>query len=330
MATSTHPVEVQLTDNIAKTVADLVKTLHNPQLVTVTDGATSAPAALIPRGMELQSVEGMLGSYRERPRRRRGTASFTDLYSLIAHANRFKGEHSALFAIDDRKAPQLISVINYNQAGFDGAPEFGDHRGHYHFPLSDEWKAWDAVNGRMLEQGEFAEFIEDRIGDVTAAPTEAADPSFAKGRSDGEGQRSSNLADLQKLLGGTWAGQSTLMDMSRGMKINEAARVKQATNLQTGEVQVQYETEHKDQDGAPVKVPNMFLIIIPVFHNGPLYRIAVRLRYRLREGRISWAMQMYRPDLVFDDAFKEGCNRAAQATELPLFIGKPEAITSPA
>ncbi|EKE68720.1 DUF2303 family protein [Oceanibaculum indicum] len=330
MATSTHPVEVQLTDNIAKTVADLVKTLHNPQLVTVTDGATSAPAALIPRGMELQSVEGMLGSYRERPRRRRGTASFTDLDSLIAHANRFKGEHSALFAIDDRKAPQLISVINYNQAGFDGAPEHADHRGHYHFPLSDEWKAWDAVNGRMLEQGEFAEFIEDRIGDVTAAPTEAADPSFAKGRSDGEGQRSSNLADLQKLLGGTWAGQSTLMDMSRGMKINEAARVKQATNLQTGEVQVQYETEHKDQDGAPVKVPNMFLIIIPVFHNGPLYRIAVRLRYRLREGRISWAMQMYRPDLVFDDAFKEGCNRAAQATELPLFIGKPETAGGPA
>lgn len=330
MATSTHPVEVQLTDNIAKTVADLVKTLHNPQMITVTDGIARAPAAVLPRGLAIESVESLLASYRERPRRRRGTASFTDLDSLIAHANRFKGEHSALFAIDDRKAPQIISVINYNQAGFEGAPEFGDHRGHYHFPLSDEWKAWAEVDGKMLDQGEFAEFIEDRIGDVTAAPTEAADPSFARGRTDGEGQRASNLADLQKLLGGTWAGQSTLMEMSKGMKINEGARVKQAVNLQTGEVQVQYETEHRDQDGAPVKVPNMFLIIIPVFHNGPLYRIAVRLRYRLREGRISWAMQMYRPDLVFDDAFKEGCNRAAQATELPLFIGKPEAITSPA
>jgi hypothetical protein len=316
--------------NIAKTIADLMVSLHNPHLITVEDGDIKAPAAMIPWGVDLKDVESLLAPHRQRPKRRRGTASFTDLDSLIAHANRFKGPDSALFAIDDRKAPQIISVINYNQAGFEGAPEFGDHRGHYHFPLSDEWKAWAEVDGKMLDQGEFAEFIEDRIGDVTAAPTEAADPSFARGRTDGEGQRASNLADLQKLLGGTWAGQSTLMEMSKGMKINEGARVKQAVNLQTGEVQVQYETEHRDQDGAPVKVPNMFLIIIPVFHNGPLYRIAVRLRYRLREGRISWAMQMYRPDLVFDDAFKEGCNRAAQATELPLFIGKPEAITSPA
>lgn len=330
MATSTHPVEVQLTDNIAKTVADLVKTLHNPQLVTVTDGATSAPAALIPRGMELQSVEGLLGANRQRPKRRRGTASFTDLDSLIAHANRFKGKDSALFAIDDRKAPQLISVINYHQAGFEGAPEFGDHRGHYHFPLSDEWLAWDGKNADPMTQGEFAAFLEDRIGDVLPPPTEAPDKSMAKGNTSPEGERGSKLAELQKLLGGEWAGQSRLLELARSFKVYENSTVKNAINLQTGEVQLQFETEHKDQSGAPLKVPNMFLIGIPVFRLGPVYRMAVRLRYRNQGGKLFWIFQLYRPEAVFDDAFKEGCAYAAKETGLPLFIGKPESAAGPA
>lgn len=330
MATSTHPVEVQLTDNIAKTVADLVKTLHNPQMITVTDGIARAPAAVLPRGLAIESVESLLASYRERPRRRRGTASFTDLDSLIAHANRFKGKDSALFAIDDRKAPQLISVINYHQAGFEAPPEFGDHRGHYHFPLSDEWKEWDGMNGALMSQGEFAAFLEDHIGDVLPPPTEAPDRSMAKGNTSPEGERGSKLAELQKLLGGEWAGQSRLLELARSFKVYENSTVKNALNLQTGEVQLQFETEHKDQDGAPLKVPNMFLIGIPVFRLGPVYRMAVRLRYRNQGGKLHWIFQLYRPEAVFDDAFKEGCAYAAKETGLPLFIGKPEGGAGPA
>lgn len=328
--TNTDTIVTDDQQNIAKTIADLVISLHNPHLITVEDGDIKAPAAMIPWGVDLKDVESLLAPHRPRPKRRRGTASFTDLDSLIAHANRFKGEHSALFAIDDRKAPQLISVINYHQAGFDAQPEFGDHRGHYHFPLSDEWLAWDGKNADAMTQGEFAAFLEDRIGDVLPPPTEAPDKSMAKGNTSPEGERGSKLAELQKLLGGEWAGQSRLLELARSFKVYENSTVKNAINLQTGEVQLQFETEHKDQSGAPLKVPNMFLIGIPVFRLGPVYRMAVRLRYRNQGGKLFWIFQLYRPEAVFDDAFKEGCAYAAKETGLPLFIGKPEFAASQA
>jgi hypothetical protein len=75
----------------------------------------------------------------------------------------------------------------------------------------------------------------------------------------------------------------------------------------------------------PVKVPNLFLIGIPVFEGGPLYRIPVRLRYRLAGGRVTWIVRRYRPEAVFKDAFDEALARIGEATGLPVLRGAPEA-----
>jgi len=63
---------------------------------------------------------------------------------------------------------------------------------------------------------------------------------------------------------------------------------------------------------------------IPVFVAGPLYCMAVRLRYRLRAGAIEWFFELYRSDLVFESAFKEACEEASNSTGVPLFLGSPE------
>lgn len=62
------------------------------------------------------SARGLLQEYDTRPRRRIGTATFADLPSFVAHANRFKGASSALFASRD-DGPELISVLDYHDAG---------------------------------------------------------------------------------------------------------------------------------------------------------------------------------------------------------------------
>ena len=61
-----------------------------------------------------------------------------------------------------------------------------------------------------------------------------------------------------------------------------------------------------------------------MFRHGDPWRIAARLRYRKTdEGLVFW-YELLRADLTFDTAIKEACERAAAATDLPLFFGAPE------
>lgn len=311
-----------MTDTNTNTQAliDFVAAHAKAEIVQV-EGQNGQPLTdvlVLPAGLAAHSVKKYLDEYRSAPERRQGNATFTDLASLIAHANRFKDADSALFACDDRSKPHITAVLDYHRAGAESAPRFGRHRGVYNFPLSDEWKAWMAANGKGMAQSDFAAFLEDRIVDVIPPP------DFVHADFDGPDSPDKKLADLAELLGGNFAGPAKLMEMARGLSVNQAARVKNAANLSSGEISVQFETEHQDTQGQPIKVPNLFLIAIPVFVNGAAYRIAVRLRYRLDGGSIKWSYQLYRTDKVFDHAFDEAVARAATETGLPVLRGQPE------
>lgn len=320
---------MEFENNTAQVVADLMKGLHGAQVTTVTDGTTTAPVLLAPKqggGFELQSLKSHLDQYRSNPERREGQARLTTIESFIAHVNRFKDDDSALFADRNPEQPALLGVLDYHHAvntadGVvveDALPRFGKHRAYFSFPMSDEWKAWNQNDGKKMEQVDFAEFIEDRIGDVITVP------DLSNPQTDADKQ----LKQFADLLGGSFATPSKMVELSRGIAIHADEKVKQATNVSTGEIQVQYESEHRDQQGAPIKVPNLFLIAIPVFEAGGLYRVAVRLRYRLAGGRIAWFYELYRIDKVFKHAFDEACTKAAAETGLPIFSGFPEGTTT--
>lgn len=286
----------------------LMEDLHQPQLVRM-DGRD---VLITPRGVEVHSVKKLLEEYRTAPERRRGTAMLTSLDSFIAHVVRFADADSVVFANRDPAKPSLTAVLDYHRAGAEAAPRFGGHRAHYAFPLAEPWTAWAAIDGEVLSHTDFAEFLEDRIGDVLVPPEGAGGPEDR------------HVLALRNSPGGTFAGPSRLLELSRTLKVNEESRVTSAQNLSSGEVQLQFETAHRDEAGAPLRVPNRFLLGIPVFDGGAAYRFAARLRYRLAGGNVSWIVQRHRPDLVFEDALMEACNKAAEATKLPLLFGQPE------
>jgi uncharacterized protein YfdQ (DUF2303 family) len=295
-------------------------------------GGLTVPVLSVPNGSgrAVMSVKKFLDEYRLAPERRRGISTHGDLPSFIEHVNRFKDADSALFATPLRRdeqgrltrPPSLTAVLNYHRIGAAGAPQFGDHRSVYDCPLSEEWRDWARCDGEKMSQQDFAEFIEDRIADVVAPPVGA--PTLAGGENVLATEDDARLLDAAKLLNGVFAGPSKLMELARGMAVTVNERVKQAVNLQTGEIAVQYETQHGEA-GQKVQVPNLFLIAIPVFELGSLYRMIVRLRYRAGNSGIAWFFQLYRPEKVFDHAFKEVAETARAGTELPLFYGAPEA-----
>lgn len=295
----------------AKAVIDFARQNVTPQVITVTDGkGLAAPVLVLPNanGLTASSVKAFLNDYRERPERRAGVATVGDITSFAEHVKRFADTDSVIFANPDPAKPSLVAVLDYHRAGATADPRFGAHRTSYPFPLSDEWKAWKNKNGVALTQKEFAEFIEDRIADIA----------------DGYSVSDSSL-QLAGKLGGTFASPSKLVELSREFSVREGAAVKQATNLSSGEAQISYVTAHTDDDGKPLKVPSLFLIQIPVFRADAPYEIAVRLRYRVKEGKISWFFELYRADKVFDHAFNEACAKASSLTNLPVIVGTPEA-----
>lgn len=301
-----------------------------PEIQSISRGSfQSAAVIVVPEGKRVMSMKPFLDEYQTAPERKKGTAELTTLISLVEHINRFKDEQSAVFALDDRSKPAITAVLDYHHAGT-GTPRFGHHRAHYAFPLSDEWKAWQQFNAKPMTQTDFAVFMEDRIADVLPPPGDLdhLDASQITERESGGdfGDRSPDeqLAYLTKLLGGKFAGPATMMELSRGLSVHADEKVAQAVSLASGESFVSYVSEHKDGNGAKVNVPNLFLIGIPVFRHDARYRIAVRLRYRVKEGAIFWIYELYRHDAVFDDAFRKACEKVKNETALPLFYGAPE------
>lgn len=248
------------------------------------------------------------------PRHRRGFATFTNLSSFIAHIQRFGDKHSAVF-VNDSSTPSLRSVLDYHEAdkkGERGQHRFGKHGGSFAFPLSDEWQAWSAKNGKVMKMAEFAAFIEKHVGDLglveDALPEETARFVEMNGGI-------SAVADF-----------SALITLSRGLKIHESANVEEAVNLSSGEGQIRFEVAHKATVGnGMVRVPTMFFIAIPIFRKGHFYRIAASLRYRkTNEGLVFW-YDLWRADRAFDHAVTEAVQEVSAAIDGQVFYGSPEA-----
>jgi len=255
----------------------------------------------------VESAKKLLEEYRTAPARRTGTARFVDLDSFILHVNRFKDEHSLVFANPDRSNPALTAVLNYHEKDATGAPRFGDHRSAYAFPLSDEWKYWQQKHDEKLDQEDFAQVIEDRIDDVIEP-----------------GAATKTAKEFADEYGVTFATRARLIELSKGLAINVGRKVVNQRNGQTGELRLQFEETHSDAGGGALNVPDAVLLSIPVVRNGPLYQVPARLRYRVNGGVITWWFNLHRTDVVFEDAFKESCDKVLDRTQLNVLLGSPE------
>jgi len=301
--------------NTATVVADLVKELYFAEILQIEHNGMKVPVLQTPDSMKMSSVKRFFDEYRDKPERRTGTATMTTMGAFVDHTNRFKDADSALFADANPTNPSITAVLDYHRQTAQGDPRFGTHRTHFAFPLSDEWKIWNAGNGKRMDPSTFAEFIENRLTDILV-PTDLSNP---------ESEAEKALASFAALTGGNFADPAKMLELSRGLSINVDEKVKQVTNLSSGEIQVQYEASHTDGSGQPIKVPNLFMIAIPVFDRGDVFRIAARLRYRTLGGRVEWFYDLYRADKVFRVAIDEAAAFAATNTGLPMFSGTPEA-----
>lgn len=322
-----------LPENVAETMRRAIEDLTHHKHIHPEEGYSLDSPVLItvPNGRTVSDVTDIYRQTAEyfKPARRRGKARLDDLTSLIRWANRFKGHTSVLFARPDMAAPALTCIADYHGSGA-AEPEnpFGDpaarhlsHTGVYNFPLSDEWKVWMGVNGNPLDKDQMGEFIEANAKDVMD-PT----PAIISGKSDEKHQLWENrLVETARQIDGRYGQLGHLLAMSRQFAVHEVSNLTVTSNRDTGEASIQFLNEHRAPDGKPLSIPNLIIIAIPVFMGGAAYRMPVRFRYRKTGGQVKFILSIYNPERAFKDAFDEATARAEAETELPLFLGTPEA-----
>jgi hypothetical protein len=326
-----NSMEICEQKNIAETIFEKAEEYCDVQtLATPTEGDDLVVPFIVavPHGLKVTDLtaQHLEGATRLKPLRRTGTARLADLESFIGWTNRFKGPESVIFS-QITPMPKLTAVIDYHGEGSptldaesrDPLANYGKHRATYDFPVSQEWKLWNGVHDKPLGKDEFGEFIEANAKDLL-------DPSpylLGTGRED-PAPWEQRMADIAAKLQGRFGQYASLVQLSRSFQAQEVGHLNVTTNRDTGEASVQFLTEHRDPDGAPLKLPNLFMIAIPVFEEGALYRLAVRFRYRKNGDSLKFIVSLYNAEVALRDAAREAIDQAHVATDLPVLMGVPE------
>jgi len=280
---------------------DLVKEHLEPATISMEEKhvlVTSSEQAV-------HDLHAMLDQHLPHPRRPKGITKHDTLASIIDHAKRHSApEDSIAFCSLTGPMPRLTVVYNDHPADFEHAG-WRDWRSVYEFPFSDAWKRWNDAANKTLTVQQFAELLEEGIGDIR-------DPG--------------SIQDAPVLEGVVYARPTELLTLAQGLSVRVDQNVAEYRRLENGASVMAFSEKHETSvDGKPVTVPGGFLLGIQPFVGGKAYPVPVRLRYRVKDRQVTWTLVLHDAAGVRRDAIIEAAESFKSATELPLFYGSPDA-----
>ena len=115
------------------------------------------------------------------------------------------------------------------------------------------------------------------------------------------------------------------LEEARTLEAKKKVNFASSLRLSDGSTQFTYE---EDVQGSAQKgqlqVPEVFVLAIPVFENGDLWRVEAQLRYRIADGgKLTIWYELVRPHKVIETAVKELRATIATETGLPVLVGAP-------
>lgn len=246
--------------------------------------ATSFVAVKL-RGDELLHTKD-LEQYLGEPRQPRGTARITDPTDFVEYANRVTdSEHTTVWA--DLDTGRVTAVINDHIDAV--AAGWRDHTVALALTSDPDWEMWHRLNGKLVDQTTFGEFIEEVAHTVV-------DPDAA-----------------------------TMLEVATTMTAKRNLDFKQGTRLVTGDVQLQYEEITTASAGrkADIEIPSKIVVSVAPWLGTDAFELTARLRWRIEDGRLRIGYQLLRSDRVRLDAFNLIVGVLREELEAPVFLGAP-------
>lgn len=218
------------------------------------------------------------------PLRKRGTVQVFDAASFneILDANHGTGD-ATIYINRDADEPAIVAVLNGNGAS---GPGWGDFRAQIVFRFTPQWKRWKAIDGQMLPQVQFAEFIEDNLGDVVTPPG----------------------ADM--------------LEIAQYLSATRSVDFKSAVRLSSGQIQLQNVENLEAKVGAgQTAIPETITLGIAPVYGLPPFRVDARFRYRIVGGKLMLGIKLQRIEDIMAAVVNDMVNGTVGTEGRPAVVG---------
>lgn len=224
--------------------------------------------------------------YAATPRRKSGTTMVRDADSFLAYWSKHHDADSEVYA--DREGRKVTAVLDANT--HDG-PRFGVHRLTLQLKHSEAFEAWAKWSAKLMNQTQFAEFLEDHRADIQSPP--AAD----------------------------------LLELAQTFQATTKVSFKSGSVLKSGQRQLQYVEETTASAGGKgqIEIPDAFQLALQVFEGAPVAdAVTARLRYRIdSDGRLGLIFILDQLADVVNAAFEGVIAQLDEGVGVPILRGTP-------
>ena len=219
------------------------------------------------------------------PSRKRGVITVFDSASLSMVLADNKDAGCASVYIDrNPQKPAVVAVLNGNGKGGAG---WGDFRVQLEFRPTPQWAKWTGIDGKMMSQAAFAEFIEDNMADIS-------DPAGAR-----------------------------MLEIATHLEATRTVNFKSAIRLSNGNIQFHNneDTEAKVAAGK-IDVPEIITLGLAPLQGLPLYSVPARFRYRITEGKLTLGVKLQRIEDLMTSVLNDVVSKIERGSDVFLIEGR--------
>ena len=238
---------------------------------------------------ELVSIEGHLA----RPLRKRGQIEVFDpaSFNQVLRDNEGAGD-VAIYIDRNPEKPGVEAVLNGHGKG---GPGWGDLRVRIAFRPTPQWVKWKAIDGKLLGQTEFAEFIEDNLADIV-------DPAGA-----------------------------AMLEIATQLQATRSVAFRRAVALSSGQVQFE-NVENLDARVGPgqIEVPQTLTLSLAPLFGSPAFAVPARFRWRLDDGVLRLGVKLQRIEDLMREVLEDVVKKIEVGTNVSVLEGVAPAVVRPA
>lgn len=219
-----------------------------------------------------------------RPARKRGTVEVFDVASFnqVIADNADAGD-AAIYLDRDPEKPVVEAVLNGNGRGGAG---WADFRVRLVFRPTPQWRKWREIDGKLLPQVAFAEFVEDNLADI-------ADPPGA-----------------------------TMLEIVTFLQATRSVDFKSGIRLGSGQVQFQNLESIDAKVGAGlIAVPEAFTLALAPLLGAPIYRVPARFRYRVQDGKLQLGLKLQRVEDLMGQLIEDVVAKIERGANITVLDG---------
>lgn len=244
------------------------------------------PYALVPQGYDIKSLDHL----RTTLDRVKQKVALLTADAFMAYWKRFSTRQSVIFA--DERFATYTAILDYHKA--DGAPagpgpDWCGHVAIFQVQPSLEWEVWTGSNGKVMQQPDFARFMED------------------------------NYVDIVK------PAHADMLAIASNLRAKRSVDFAEATELQNGETQLQYQEKIRasaDTRQGSIKIPDSFELMIPPLLGSDRTKVIAKFRYRIEDQRLKLWYDLHRPTQVRNAAIQQTTQKIIAALkDAPFFLG---------